>query len=132
MTEVNVPLLRKAVEWVETQDQLPDIDREWWQGVYVCPPISKAMFLLGEFVHNRKHYAQVAAHCGSAYCVAGYIGQMLDQRYASNDHVDGVHVSELAREALGLTEEQAGQLFAGSNTAPTIRLLAETFAGEAL
>lgn len=31
MTEVNVPLLRKAVEWVEEQSNLPEIDRQWNQ-----------------------------------------------------------------------------------------------------
>ena len=30
MTDVNIPLLRKAVEWVEEQAARPAIDRQWY------------------------------------------------------------------------------------------------------
>jgi hypothetical protein len=133
MTEINIPLLRKAVEWVEAQDALPEIDSEWFQGNYVLGPAAKALYLVGrEHRSEIQNLHQVAAHCGTVYCVAGYIGQLTDERYKHSDIVGGVHVSAVAERELGLTYGQAQELFHGSNSAAHIRELAERFAGEAL
>ena len=135
MTDVNIPLLRKAVEWVEEQAQKPDIDREWFQPNYVCTPTPRAFLMLRQTGWDHaslENLNQVAAHCGTAYCVAGYIGMISDPRYAEAEVVDDVHVSDFATAELGITRSQAGDLFSGANTAADIRTAAERIAGEAL
>jgi hypothetical protein len=136
----NIPLLRKAVEWVEEQEALPWIDRNWWQGDYYVDPLFWATIMVCTSANGKYRTASaqrraaqlVAPHCGSAYCVAGKIGADLDERYATSQVVDGVHVAAVAREALGLDDGQAQLLFAGSNKAADIRRLAEEFAGQPL
>lgn len=128
-TTPDIPLLRKAVEWVEEQDKRPFDQREWDQNAWKRRP---------------------QAGCGTAYCVAGYIAEVVDgKKMVQHDCVDMdegttldqrrrgfdpdlVHVSNYARWRLGLTQAQANSLFAGSNTAADIRRLAEDFAGERL
>lgn len=125
MSEVNIPLLRKAVEWVEQQDSLPEEKREWMQSTYVA---------------RESYRVNILRHktgCGTAYCVAGYIGAMVDPRFDIVDwaeQTDGsqVHVSDVAQKSLGLTDSQAGQLFYYGNGSRQIRTLAEKFAGEKL
>lgn len=125
MTEVNVPLLRKAVEWVEQQDQLSVQVRQWYQQSYVVEE-DKRVWELG---HERG--------CGTAYCVAGYIGSLVDERYVNEQWAEGedgelVHVSAVAQEALGLNDALGASLFAAYNDAPRIREIAEQLAGEKL
>jgi hypothetical protein len=126
--KVNVPLLRKAVEWVEEQASKPE-GGNWYQGSWV------------QYLANLSEYDRtwlwenyhVDPHCGTAYCMAGYIGQLYDDAYKTSDYnSDGEHVSGFAREALGINHGQADQLFAGNNTAERIRQLAEEIAGEKL
>lgn len=141
----NVPLLRKAVEWVEQEARKPAIDREWVQADYVLPPALHALHLvpLGPATERIAMAEQVAPHCGTAFCVAGYIGQLLDDRYQTSDEINepddeladswgDVHVEAFATRALGLTEHQANRLFCGTNTAEDVRRIAEDIAGEAL
>lgn len=125
MSELNVPLLRKAVEWVEEQAALPEEQSAWYQGTWMV----NAELLERE--------------CGTAYCMAGYIGQLLDERYRESQTVDGVHVADFAGEALGLERPDAGELMGGvgsmghafqplfhaSNDATDIRRIAERLAG---
>jgi hypothetical protein len=136
----NIPLLRKGLEWVEWQASLPEIDREWHQDSWIIPPEDRAGIMaddiLGNFAHPDLDWnqveEQVEAHCGTAYCFAGYVAQLCDKRYAADEEVNEVHVSDYAREQLGLTKGQAGRLFSCDNSARSIRLLCEEFAGEAL
>jgi hypothetical protein len=131
----NVPLLRKLVEWVEWQDSLPDIDNQWNQGDYVLDEETRAVVLLaGCSIANAtdRQVQTVAKHCGSAYCAAGYVGQLLDERYAFSDMVNGLHVADFARHQLGITVNQSAQLFSAGNSPALIRLLCERFAGEPL
>ena len=142
MTEVNVPLLRKGLEWVEWQDTLPIIDSEWNQGDYLISPTVKAFTMVAGERYLGNHRltmleiealtTRVAPHCGSAYCFAGYVGQLEDARYAKTDEVDGVHVGQFAQEQLGITEDQAEALFSADNTAADIRAICESIVGEPL
>jgi hypothetical protein len=124
----NIPLLRKAVEWVEAEAEKNIKEREWNQG---------------DWMRRRSAANEAEGWCGTACCVAGWVGLQADN--AQPEMRDGeftdrmvypsgmvVHVADYARAALGLTEEQADSLFAGSNTAETIRMLAEEFAEEVL
>lgn len=142
----NIPLLRKAVEWVEEQDKLPQIDREWNQHDYVSSPAAyaynMAWFVISdryEILGGRTHRemtlelaAKLEPHCGTAFCVAGYVAQLLEPEYITHEHVAGVHVSDFAQKKLGLNHDQAEDLFEGSNTAQDIRLISERIAGETL
>lgn len=125
MSELNVPLLRKAVEWVEEQAALPEEQSEWYQGTWRVS---------GDILDRS---------CGTAYCMAGYIGQLLDERYKESQTVDGMHVADFAGEALGLDTPDVDAtylgvgvighafqpLFHASNTVEDIRRIAEELAG---
>jgi hypothetical protein len=140
--EVNIPLLRKGLEWVEWQDTLPLIDSEWNQGDFVIDPEVKAFIMIaGERFRSENRMTsgemdalvtRVAPHCGTAYCFAGYVGQLEDGRYATRDEVDGIHVGLFAQEQLGITDDQAEALFSADNTAHDIRSICEDIAGEPL
>lgn len=116
----NVPLLRKAVEWVEAQDTLPEDSRQWLQHSYVVPE------------HVRISLFRHEPDCGTAFCVAGYIGQLLDPRYERHTEVEGVHVSDFAAHALGIRACDQIDLFSGDNTAEMVREVAERIAGQRL
>lgn len=142
MTETrtpNIPALRKYVEWVEEQEALPEIDRTWYQRYWHTEPSLVALCLLegenGEVGISLPYLNQVAAHCGTAYCLAGKIAMDADKRYATELRVDDVHVAEKALEVLGLKSSEFGwyhAIFKGNNTAADIRRIAEAEAGERL
>ena len=133
MTEptVNVPLLRKAVEWAEAEAAKPIELSEWEQGAYVADKESQDIWRRqyaskGEAPpvdewHGR--LALKAPECGTCYCIAGYVAQM--QGDLSNTSV-------LAATTLGLTEDQADDLFHDDNTIEDVRRIAESIAGERL
>lgn len=147
---LNVPLLRKAVEWVEHEAAKPEIDREWYQGTYVATPRQHARALAwwavaddAELPEVDEMAARLEPHCGTAYCVAGYVAQLVDERFAGKSYIfapddpdaddDGdLHCSALAARELGLSMDQAYDLFYAGNTAADVRRHAEGFAGEAL
>jgi hypothetical protein len=144
---VNIPLLRKAVEWAEAEAAKPEIDRQWAQRRWVTTPEERARDFAedGIGLSYREAAETLAPHCGTAYCIAGYVGQLLEPRYATSVTVDGVHVSEFAAEALGIDtsgsrmwhDPYEGQvvvpdLFEEDNTAADVRRIAEEIAGERL
>lgn len=115
---VNVPLLRKVVEWVESQELIgPQAGREWYQGTW---------FGIG----------LEGWSCGTAMCIAGKLA--LDDGWTP---VNGAIVRKAGTEAavhvvaarlLGIDPYSDISLFYGSNTAADIRALAEALAGERL
>lgn len=154
MTEVNVPLLRKTVEWVEEQAALHWRHREWRQSDWVSPPpgadtdgtCSNATCRCCEPQRRALRARATGPACGTAYCLAGYIGH-LDGVLATipviardgtvvevetDRTTDGEHVSRYAARRLGLTGETEHPLFNASNTAQEIRRIAEKIAGEPL
>ena len=135
MTEVNIPLLRKEVEWVEEQDQLPLIDRRWDQRTYFTSAFNHAHRLMVELINGKsmgsntdfaRLVENVSGHCGTAYCLAGHVAIM----HEPDNHDESE--AAIARRLLGLDFVQAEQLFSGGNTAKEIRFLAEYFAGQKL
>lgn len=129
MTEVNVPLLRKAVEWVEEQDKLPLEKRAWVQEFFILREAAR------ESVADAEYEIGFEPGCGTAYCVAGYIGQMLRPNTFRDNEFDlfhDQHVSDFAAEALGISWEDSEELFAGDNSAEDIRRIAERIAGQKL
>lgn len=138
MTEnnVNVPLLRKAVEWAEVEAAKPAIDCEWNQRGWVTLPWERAEQLLAGADEIPD---AVEAHCGTAYCIAGYVANLSgfwsDKERAGAGvewGVDGEHVSDFAQAKLGIDDAGASDLFYANNTIEQVRSIAETIAGERL
>ncbi len=154
---INRDVLMDAVEWVEAQAKIPEIDREWDQGEWLLQPDERAEHLTDEYqgklldlydlpstgydptpvfeMHREIEDVvdTVAEHCGTAFCVAGYIAQKHDSRYRNATTVDGVHVSMYAAEKIGLDLQPNWYggvsnlpLFEASNSAEDIRLIAES------
>lgn len=150
---VNIPLLRKAVEWAEEQEQLDELERQWEQASWLKSKYDKAVdwmysqsaVTLGQVrVINTQRFLEQHPECGTSYCIAGYVAQLVDPAYMEDEYggqedVDGLgseaefHSSKVAQRALGLTTSQAQMLFDGDNArAYDIRHIAETIAGEPL
>lgn len=148
---VNVPLLRKAVEWAESEAVKPFEQCEWNQGQWITAPLTRAHTIAndecfqkfgdpGSSVFSpkeaREFYTQRVGElrhtCGTAFCIAGYIGQMIDERYAAHDEVDGCHVGDFAQQALGISANEADELFFAGNSIEDVRRIADWIAGEAL
>lgn len=135
MNDEQKAILKDAVEWVEWQDTLEPGARMWDQGNWITP-------------------REEEPTCGTAYCVAGYIGQKLNPAFAlhSETVIDGdlTHVSNFVEKALGIDAsgvyldkrieggtggfiDQIGgyvyDLFDGDNNAKDIRAIAEELAG---
>lgn len=128
--QVNVPLLRKAVEWAEASHAAGDgeWDQGWWGRDYSEPNI-RARYQAAGFT---------ISECGTSFCIAGYIGQLLDpEHYPAGRNGDGTegapfgHVEEFAADALGIGVggPLKGSLFDGSNTIQDVRRIAEDLAG---
>lgn len=122
---INVPLLRKALEWAEAENEKPDClwNQRWW-------------------VQTNE--------CGTSYCQAGYIGQLLEDAYRENEYVSfrelehkefvdpdligdlegNYHVAYYAEKALGLTHNQAILYFDATNSLQRLKQLFESFTGE--
>jgi len=153
MAEVNVPLLRKAVEWVEEQDKKPEIESEWYQGEWMVSDrqyawrmasegvaeYRDAMYARNEYLSydEQKKLVELASYwlensCGTAYCVAGYVAQMHEPGFQTAHQVRGESIENYARKKLGLSQDQADQLFSGGNDAADVRMIAEFIAGEKL
>lgn len=107
-TNVNVPLLRKAVEWAEAEAAKPYSEFCQWDQA--------------EWVQQ--------TYCGTRFCIAGYVAQLQDARFAGSSVVDGRTAQKVAAEALGCGHASA--LFAVTNTIEDVRRIAEDLAGERL
>jgi hypothetical protein len=112
----NIPLLRKAVEWAEVEAKRPPQIRQWYQATYTVPEEDRIDMLNHE------------PGCGTAYCIAGYVGALLDERFANAAMTDTMHVEDFATDALGLTDRQACLLFSGGNSIEMVRQVAEQIA----
>ena len=115
-TTVNIPLLRKAVEWAEAEAQKPYADCAWHQAAYVLPK---------EIASG----AGKSRDCGTCYCIAGYVASLVDPGY---EYVNDMAAPAIALEALGLDAYGDRGLFAPNNTIEDVRRIAEEIAGERL
>lgn len=108
----NLPLLRKAVAWAELEALKPedDPDREWNQSVWIYPAADRA-----------GAYSQ-PVDCKTAYCIAGYVCH-LDR--SVDEECDFPRVAE---QLLGLTCDEAYDLFHWSNEIESVRDVAERIA----
>jgi hypothetical protein len=118
MTEFNLPLLRKAVEWAESEAAKPVEESEWCQH------------------HFAAAGQDLGRNCGTAYCIAGWTVH----EHAQGDHnlrpysIDGDGSAGLAQELLGIDPDDAWGgidnrgLFCASNTIENVRTVAERIA----
>lgn len=148
MSNVNVPLLRKAIEWAEAEAAKPPPQSEWHQGGWKCRPRAHAMLLaeeecIGEYGVDVKRWnavtEQLLPDCGTSYCVAGYVtmvvhGMKFDNDwYDANDHVAAIAADLLGIEPPGCRQRpEKGHLFCAANTIQDLRRIAEDLAGERL
>jgi hypothetical protein len=131
--EVNIPLLRKAVEWAEVEAAKPIVDRQWEQLHYRWEAVDALRAMRGSWfstdIPNYEERLTTQRSCGTAYCIAGYIHYVLignEPAFAYSSSGD------VAMEALGITEAQAEELFHASNSITDVRRIAEDIAGERL
>lgn len=133
-TEVNVPLLRKAVEWAEAESMKPRELCQWYQGAWSKVVTEDMRFIDPE---TDEFYLK-SPECGTAYCIAGYADQLATggvEYTVGFDSETGQWRSSIevsAREVLNLTWEQADDLFFMNNTIEDVRRIAEKIAGERL
>jgi len=111
LTMPNLPLLRKAVKWVETEAARPEKERGWLQAMYAVE---------GELIYRT---------CDYAYCVAGYVRSLYDGPMPL--WADRAKTGRIAAELLGISalDHNAGWgLFATDNSARDVRRIAEEIA----
>lgn len=127
---VDVPLLRKVVEWAEVEAKKPFMERAWYQDAYYMRP--------GEHVFNPET-EKSEIRCGTAYCIAGWtVAETLGPDEAMNFSGDVVtsagefirDCEERALEMLNISTDHG--LFDCSLTIEEVRAIAEKIAGEPL
>jgi len=122
--ELDLPLLRKAVEWVQEQAKRPSGEREWIQGAWRVSGLE----------------------CGTAYCVAGYVANICGSQWMGDeylapepgdplgpclpDETEVTRVSDRAQKLLGLTRFEANGLFYAENGVEAILLIARDIAAD--
>ncbi len=125
---VNIPVLRKMLEWVEEQDKLAIATRDWYQPDWFS-------------------FKPLEEDCGTQYCAAGYVVQLEGWEPYKEGAMDttqgrmgtsrcekhGVvkEVGEVATKILGVTVEESHSLFYGGNDARAIRRKCEEIAEKA-
>lgn len=107
----DLPLFRKAIDWVRTEAALPVSESQWNQGQWISPK------LFGE-------------SCGTAYCVAGYVAYLSGFPIGSGSYplvstdLGSESIPGVARRLLGLTDEEAEALFGANNGIGEIEAIA--------
>lgn len=130
MNNVNIPALRKVVEWAEAEAAKPEHLCEWYQGLFVMPTSADDPVLSSLPEGSRgtvmARRVTLALDCGTAYCIAGKVA--FDSGRAWTYSTAG----DVAQEELGLTDSQAVWLFSAGNSIEDVREIAESLAGERL
>lgn len=124
--EVNIPLLRKAVEWAEAEAAKPPELCEWQQSMWITPrgdePFSVPKYI-GTLTTSQRGRSR---ECGTCFCVAGFVQFQADGIVTED-------VADRAAELLGLSgDAQTHPLFTAFNTIADVRRIAESLAGERL
>lgn len=144
--ELNIPLARKGLEWIEGEAQKPKLVRAWYQGAW------------------RALGSERARVCGTTHCFAGYIDEISGGVWASEDPNDGwfdelvatadeiadgvcrrfsdskfpgpgfhtVTAGTRAQRLLGISESTANLLFSPDTYPSEMRRILERVAGEPL
>lgn len=139
MSELNIPLLRKTVEWVEEQETLPIQLREWQQGSWFRQVTEEELkYEYGvELVANAPWCDTTMCFAGKIAWDAGWKPVWTSEHEAARCEKNGEikDVSHVAAELLGIPHPEDWsdiELFDAGRSAATLRYLAEDLAGEAL
>lgn len=131
MSGINVPLLRKAIEWAEAEAAKPEELCEWQQGFWVLPKSDHdpAAYIDVEELDVAKirAYEGLAEECGTCFCIAGRVAHESGQVVSYSRGV-----KREAASLLGIDIAAAHRLFASNNTIEDVRRIAEEIAGERL
>jgi hypothetical protein len=119
----DIPLLRKAVEWVEEQDALPADEREW----------NQRNWFTSEAMERESLQRQVVPiGCGTKACVCGRLAIQNGAEVALLPYggleIDGQPPTRYGARVLGITNSEATDLFYFENTAADVRRHAEAIA----
>lgn len=128
--ELNLPLLRKVVEWAEAEAAKPDETKcGWFQDAWAVTD----------------HEIGRQTECGTCFCIAGYAayltlkpGEYLhngDEIWFDGEMITSVAdraVIELGTEGYPNGDYKEGYLFSAYNSIERVRQLAEQIAGEPL
>lgn len=113
--EVNVALLRKAVEWAEAEAARPQ--GQWLQAMWTTTP---------DTWPRLRAQAGLTAECGTTYCIAGYICHI------TGIDGEGQGWAYPAADQLGIDDDASDRLFDAGNDIEDVRRIAEEIAGERL
>lgn len=116
--KLDLPLLRKVVDWAAAEDAKPDRENcQWFQGDWATPGW------------------QAGRECETCYCIAGWVAyQVLDAKDLRTAPNRAALISQTAQDALGLTDEESNGsyemtgLFSASNDIDMVRRLAGNIA----
>lgn len=118
LPELNVPLLRKAVEWAEAEAARPEAECEWYQDTYLADG------------------ATIGRNCKTAYCIAGYVHSVIHgheetlRKWENDEDLDSI--PDEAQKLLGLTRDEAWgdglALFKIGNSIEDVRRIATEIA----
>lgn len=115
---VNIPLLRKAVEWAEAEAAKPT-GGLWIQQLWYTRPDATG------YEADLRERNGLTPECGTSYCIAGFVCDV--------EGIDALGYWDVsAAKALGLSVSQCVPLFHASNTIADVRRIAEDIAGERL
>lgn len=133
MTEVNIPLLRKAVEWAEAEAAKPRELCEWYQPRWASRATLDVFMDYTTVVSEPDGVVVYEAYskspeCGTCFCIAGYTATIA----TGDENLTDPRIAIIAQKELGLTDTQAFRLFHASNTIQDVRNVAEAIAGERL
>lgn len=154
--QVNIPLLRKAVEWAEAE-AARGVASQWYQGSWsadyreivserlwngrTLPEAQDGEAWEAIMRDHRIKVEQVVAEatCGTAYCIAGYVAHVsgfvdadgwLDwERALKQLGLPSGGWATIAAALLGIDPFDAEPLFAAANTVEQVREIAEEIAG---
>jgi hypothetical protein len=128
MPKTNIPELIKALAWVEQEASKPAELCEWNQGSWIENP--------EDVIDYVEETPLKSPDCGTCYCVAGYIAShnlnkgeylvsgsafIIDERGVSIWPDENQTIEDRARQVLGLSPEEAEDLFAACNTLKDVR-----------
>jgi hypothetical protein len=128
---LNIPLLRKTMEHIE---ELPH--RNWLPSAEIRHTDSWCQETWGRVFRNRKKEI-----CGTSACFAGWAIELDEpgalaelihlMEVAGKAGVAGPSASRTAARILGLTGQQAADLFAGGNSKEHLRTLVDKYIAQA-
>lgn len=152
----NIDRLRAAVAWAEIEAAKGEDDSQWDQGVWVGEGElgrGRRITTFNEDPEFQNTYGpdrakEVKVRCGTAFCVAGWACHAEGDKFVAVGYdyygdfdIDPVpdyavpkgsntayDIGERARMLLGITDEEANELFAGNNSIQDVRRIARKIA----